>query len=331
MSANHQIILLQKKEKELFLNHRPKKACSLAFIPSSLCTQSLFDTDIENLLLKAYQDKLLSKEQNYLSFCFPSKLQNKTLCFFAPITLLSSAKFAMLDLSLPTQIPHKELCVLFVYPSNSLLCFYQNQVLQYSKIIYHHTQDIQLCKHYLKTLFDYTSTLYCLSYIHPLPEVLQSLNLAPLSSLFLPSPPDFGLHFEKITLIQNEGILSLSSPPSQSSRLLKFMFFSFLFFSLSTFAFCFFTHSPPPTQENDTHSIQILSTLQSLSSNKPLFLLLQTLNQTLKNTPLLHVQFRNTTLTLAFKDQIPNHLIALLSSKGYVLKTTDSTTLEIAL
>lgn len=330
MSTKNQIILLHKENEELSFC-RPKQNNSLAFIPSSICIQSFFDIGVENPLLKGYQEKLLSQNQTYLPFIFPQKLQNKTLCFFAPTTLLSSNKFAMLDLSLPMQIPLEKLCVLFVYPTNSLLCFYQNQTLQYTKIINHHFKDIRLCNHYLQTLFEYTSPLYCLSYVHPLPEALHSLNLTPLSSLFISSPPDFGLHFEKITLTQKESIVSLTSPPSQSLKLFKFMLCSSLLFSLATFVFCFFTHSPPPIQNNDTRPIQILSTLQSVSSNKPLFILLQALNQVLQNTPLLHTQFSNPTLTLIFHDPIPNNLVIYLSSKNYAVKMLDSSTLEITL
>lgn len=330
MSAKNQIILLQKDGERLSFCHS-KRSNSLALIPSSLCVQSSFNAGVENPLLKAYQDKLLPQNQTYIPFIFSQKIQNKIMCFFAPLSLLSSNKFAMLDLSIPTQISIKKLCVLFVYPSNSLLCLYQDQTLQYSKIIYHHLEDVKVCKHYLQTLFEYTSTLYCLSYTHPLPEVLQSLHLTPLSSLFVSSPPDFGLYFEQITLIQQEGIIPLNSTPSQISKLFKFMSFSSMLFFLITFTFCFFTHSPLPIPKDDTHSIQILSTLQSLPSNKSLFILLQTLSQALKDASLMCMQFSNTTLTLIFQDSIPNNLITYLSSKDYVIKTINSTTLEIAL
>lgn len=330
MDAKNQVILLH-KQKEMLLAHKSKTSSPLALIPSFLCIQNSCDLKEENPLLKAYQDKLLSQNQNYLSFYFPLKFQNNLLCFFAPHSLLASSKFAMLDLILPTQITHKELCVLFVYPSNALFCFYQNQTLQYCKNISYHPKDIHLCQHSLKTLFDCNSPLYALSYLNPIPQVLHSLNLTPFSSLFTSSPPDYALHFEKISIIQEKGIIPLTSPPSHSLKLLKFMLLSFSFFVSITAIFCFFIHSPPPIQNNDTRSLQILSTLQATPSNKPLFLLLQTLNNTLKDAPLLHIQFSNSHLILEFKKRIPKNLPSLLSSYGYTQKVLNPTTLEIAL
>lgn len=330
MSAKDPIILLQKEENTL-LSHSNKKSNALALIPSNLCITHTFELSEENPLLKAYQDKLLQKEQGYLSFSYPLKLQNNLLCFFAPSSLLSSTRFAMLDLSLPTQLALPSLCTLFIYPSHSLLCFYQNQVLQYCKTLQHQEKDITLCKDYLKTLFEYDLPLYALSYTHPLPKVLHSLDLTPLSSLFISSPPDFGLHFKSIAIINPQAIIPLTSPPSRSLNLLKFMALSFFLFALSTFVLCSLTHSPSPKEENNTRALQILSTLQSLPSNKPLFLLLQTLSENLEDNPLLEMSFDNQTLKLTFHSQIPKELVNALIGKGYALKTLNPSTLEIAL
>lgn len=329
VGIKNQVILLQKEE-EFLLSNPSKKGNTLALIPSNLCITHTFEPSEENPLLKAYQDKLLQKEQSYLSFSFSSKLQNNLLCFFAPCLLLSNSKFAMLDLSLPTQIQLPSLCTLFIYPSHSLLCFYQNQSLQYCKTLLHQEEDIALCKSYLSTLFEYDQPLYALSYLHPLPKALHSLDLIPLSSLFISSSPDFGLHFEKLPISNHQAIISLTPPPSQALNLLKFMFFSLALFALSTFAFCSLTHSPPQ-ESNDTRSLQILSTLQSLPSNQPLFLLLQTLSKNLGNHPLLEIELYDQKLKLIFKSQIPQELVGTLSKKGYALKTLDPSTLEIAL
>lgn len=330
MSEKSSIILLQKEENTL-LSHSNKKSNALALIPSNLCITHTFELSEENPLLKAYQDKLLQQEQGYLPFAYPLKLQNNLLCFFAPSSLLSSTKFAMLDLSLPTQLALPSLCTLFIYPTHSLLCFYQNQVLQYCKTLQHQEKDIALCKDYLTTLFEYDLPLYALSYTHPLPQILHSLDLTPLSSRFISSPPDFGLHFERIAITNLQAIISLTSPPSRSLNLFKFMALSFFLFALSTFALCSLTHSPPPKEENNTRALQILSTLQSLPSNKPLFLLLQTLSENLENNPLLEISFDNQTLKLTFHSQIPKELVKTLTSKSYALKTLNPTTLEITL
>lgn len=330
MSEKSSIILLQKEENTL-LSHSNKKKNALALIPSNLCITHTFELSEENPLLKAYQDKLLQKEQGYLSFSYPLKLQNSLLCFFAPSSLLSSSKFAMLDLSLPTQLALPSLCTLFIYPSHSLLCFYQNQTLQYCKTLQHQEKDITLCKDYLKALFEYDLPLYALSYTHPLPQILHSLDLTPLSSLFISSPPNFGLHFKSITITNPQAVIPLTSPPSKSLNLLKFMALSFTLFALSTFALCSLIHSPSPKEENNTRALQILSTLQSLPSNQPLFLLLQTLSENLEDNPLLEMSFDNQTLKLTFHPQIPKELVNALIAKGYALKTLNPSTLEIAL
>lgn len=330
MSEKNQVIFLQKEGESLCFNS-PKSKNALALIPSNLCIYHTFEINEENPLLKAYQNKLLAREQGYLCFSFSTKLQNNLSCFFAPLSLLSYAKFAMLDLSLPTQVPLQSLCVLFIYQSNALLCFYQNQVLQYCKILQYQVEDINLCKHYLATLFEYNAPLYCLSYIQPLPPLFQPLELAPLSSLFISSPPDFGIHFKQISILSQEGIVPLTSPPSRSLKLLKFILYTFVLFTLSTFAFCTFVHSPPPDQIKKTHTLQILSTLQSLPSNKPLFLLLQTLSANLKNIPLLELNFHDQILKITFAEQIPRELMDALAFKGYIFKVLDPSTLEIAL
>lgn len=328
MSANNQVILLH-KEGEMLNFKSPKNP--LALIPSNLCIQHIFESNEEKPLLKAYQEKLLSKEQSYLCFSFPIKLQNHLLCFFAPHSLLSNAKFAMLDLALPLQIPIQNLCVLFIYPSNALLCFYQNQTLQYCKTLNHKIEDIALLKSYLNTLFEYNSPLYCLSYIHPLPPPFQSLDLIALSSLFGSSPPDFYLCFEKIPILCHKAIIPLTSPPSSSFKLLKFMLYSLALSILSTIAFCTLLSSTPQPQDNHSHTLQILSALQALPSNQPLFLLLQTISENLGDSPLLEMSFDNQTLKLTFNSQIPKKLSNALASKGYAYKTLDSNTLEISL
>lgn len=328
MSAKNQVILLHKEAEALYFDS-PKNP--LALIPSNLCIHHTFENNEENPLLKAYQEKLLNKEQSYLCFSFPIKLQNHLLCFFAPHSLLSNAKFAMLDLALPLQIPMQNLCVLFIYPSNALLCFYQNQTLQYCKTLNHKIEDISLLKSYLNTLFEYGSPLYCLSYIHPLPPPFLSLNLIALSSLFGSSSPDFHLCFEKIPILCNETIIPLTSPPSSSFKLLKFMLYSLALSILSTIAFCTLIPSSPPIQDNHSHTLQILSTLQALPSNKPLFLLLQTIGENLGDSPLLEMSLDNQTLKLIFHSQIPKKLSDTLASKGYAYKSLDFKTLEISL
>lgn len=330
MDKKHSIILLQKNDDTLLCSNAKNKN-PLALIPSSLCIHASFDCSEENVLHSAYRSKLLDQNQEYLTFHFHQKIQDKNECFFFPTSLLPHCKFAMLDLFLPTQIVSKELCVLFVYSSHSLLCFYQNQALQYCRKIRTSQEDLKFCIHYLTTLFTQISTLYCLSYISSLPQNLYE-NLMPLSSLFTSSPKDEGLHFESITLTQQDNILSLTPPAKQSHQLFKFMLISSCVFALSTLTFCFFTHSPPPIKINNTHSLQILSTLNSLPSNKNLFLLLQELSKLLNNTPLLSIKLSNNELlVIEFQDQIPQQLLSLLSSKGYISKILDSTTIEIVL
>lgn len=329
MSKRDDLVFLYKHENRLTWSGNSKNA--LILIPSSLCIQTSYEIDEETPLLKAYQDGFLSQNQNYLSFYFPQRLQNKTECFFVPTPLLSSARFAMLDLSLPAQLSLYEICVLFIYSSYSLLCFYQNQTLQYCKKV-QSFEDLNLCRHHIQTLFDYTSNIYCLSYLDHLPKEFFCANLIPLSSLFSPSAKDEGLWFESITLIQQNEILTLSIPPPKAYDLGKFMLFSLAFFVLITFIFCFFTHSPHPIQNKDTRSLQILSTLHSLPSNQPLFALLQELSIMLKDISILAINLSpENLLRIEFPDQIPQHLLNLLSSKGYVSKIDSPTTLEIAL
>lgn len=329
MSSENPIILLQKNDDKLLFGETYGKN-TLALIPSFLCTQYSCDLTQEDPLLKAYQDKALSQEQNYLPFYFPQRLQNKLECFFAPSKLLCNAQFAMLDLSLPSQIPIQEICVLFVYPTHSLICFYQNQILQYCKKIRSHKEELEICKHHIQTLFDYHLDFYCLSYLKPLPQELA--HLTPLSSFFTSSPLDEGLYFESITLCKQDHILTLSTPPPQTHHLARFMLCSLLFCGIATSLFCFFTHSPSPIQNNDSNSLQILSTLHSLPSNQTLFVLLQELNQTLQDNPILSLDFSyGEFLRIEFPSKIPPHLIHILSSKGYISKIYNPTTLEIAL
>lgn len=330
MSEKERIILLHKHNQTL-LPKQSRNKNSLALIPSSLCFQAFYDLSETNPLLKAYQDRLLKQNQNYLCFCFAQQLKNNLLCFFAPTSLVSCGKFAMLDLALPAQIPKEKICVLFVYSSNALLCFYQNQELQYCKSIAYQQEEIELCKRYLQTLFDYTPPLYCLSYIHPLPKVLHSLKLSALSSLFFTSPPDFGLHFQEIPLTQQDKILPIASLPSPSFRLLRFMLISLCFFALFTFAFSFLLPFKPQTQDSNHHLAQVLNTLQSLKSNKTLLFALQALHQPLKNTPILSLSFSSEKLIVEFKDPFDKDFLDLLANQGYKSKVLNPTTLEIAL
>ncbi|WP_170126764.1 hypothetical protein [Helicobacter brantae] len=175
----NQIILLEKKGNTLTPNVSQNP---LSLIPSSLCIQAHFELNEPNPLLRAYQNKILSSDQNYLSFCFPLKFHNQTLCFFAPTSKIPKSNFAMLDLSLPTQIDREKICVLFVYPSLSLLCFYQNRTLEYCK-----TFTLPSTLPSLKALFEYDDEIFCLSPT-PIPQAFYSLPLVAFSSFFTSSP-----------------------------------------------------------------------------------------------------------------------------------------------
>lgn len=321
MVLGNQIVLLEKQEDKLTPNPSQNP---LALIPSSLCIQTSFELNEANPLLKAYQDKLLSQEQNYLSFGFPLKVQNKLECFFAPTTFKS--KFAMLDLSLPTQIDIDEICVLFLYPSLSLLCFYQNHSLEYC---ISSSSPSNLPFHHIQALFDYHAHLYCLSTLpSPPQELISTHSLVPLGKFFGESE-DFSLHIKEIKILQSSSILPLSSPPPPTHHLFRFLTLSSTFFAFFTFLFCFFTHSPP---KEDNRHLQILSSLTSLSDNHSLFVLLEELDKISKDSPLLSIELQNNyILTLNFHTPIPQNLINTLATKNYTSKIINPQTLEISL
>ena len=319
MAWREAVILLEKKQNHLYPN---ASKTPLSLIPSSLCIQSSYEIDEPKALLRAYQDKILSQDQNYLSFCFPLKIQNKTLCFFAPLCKIPKSKFAMLDLSLPTQIDREKICVLFVYSDFSLLCFYQNHTLEYCQTF---TSASTLPS--LKALFGYSSAIYCLAYV-PIPKEFHSLSLLPLSSFFTSSPKDFSLHFESIPLQDAPPLLPLS-PPTPSHHIPRFMLLTSLLCIVLTCIFCFLSPSPP---QADTRPLQILSTLHSLPSNTPLFSLLQELEHISKQYPLLSIELcDNQVITLTFANPLPQSLLSSLASKEHIGKMVDSKTLEIGL
>lgn len=319
MVLGNQVVLLEKQEDRL----TPKISQNpLALIPLSLCIQTSFELNEANPLLRAYQDKLLSQEQNYLYFSFPLKIQNKLECFFAPTTFKS--KFAMLDLSLPAQINIDKICVLFLYPSLSLLCFYQNHFLEYCVSS---PSPSTLPFHHIKVLFDYHAPIYCLSTLPSPPQKLISTHsLVPLGKFFGGSE-DFSLHIKEIKILEPSSILPLSSPPPPTHHLLSFLTLSSTLFAFFTFLFCFFTHSPPKED-----NLQILSSLTSLPDNHSLFVLLEKLSEISQDSPLLSIELQNNrTLALNFHTPIPQNLINALTIKNYTSKIINPQTLEISL
>lgn len=321
MVLGNQVVLLEKQEDKITskISQNP-----LALIPSSLCIQASFELNEANPLLKAYQDKLLCKKQNYLPFCFPLKIQNKLECFFAPTTFKS--KFAMLDLSLPAQIDIDKICVLFLYPSLSLLCFYQNHSLEYC---ISSPSPSNLPFHHIKALFDYHAQIYYLSTLpSPPQELISTHSLVPLGRFFGKNE-DFSLHIKEIKILQSSSILPLSSPPPPTHHLFRFLALSSTLFAFFTFLFCFFTQSPP--KEDDRH-LQILSSLTSLPDNYSLFVLLEELSKISQDSPLLSIELQNNhTLTLSFHTPIPQNLINTLATKNYTSKIINPQTLEIFL
>lgn len=159
----------------------------IAFIASHSCiTQSIsskYCLTSEELLARAYKNKILDLKQSYFFYSFFQSLTQEYHCFFSPKISQTSAT---LDLLLPARLK-PQLCCIFLSEQKNYFCFYQDHMLVFCKEF---QDDLQISLQQVRLFFDYeVSEIFCLCYPQtnaPLLALQQHYNLIPLLSLFSP-------------------------------------------------------------------------------------------------------------------------------------------------
>lgn len=169
--------------KDIFFITSKKKA--IDFIPSHSCItqtiQSKNPLTSEELLARAYKNKILDIKQDYFFYSFFQSLTQEYRCFFFP---KSSQNPATLDILLPFGLKPQLFCV-FLSKHKNYCCFYQDQALVFCKEF---QSDLGICIQQIKLFFDCNiSEIFCLCYPdaqHSLAELKKKHPLKPLLSLF---------------------------------------------------------------------------------------------------------------------------------------------------